>query len=58
MEGGCKTKCVLLFVPIASLGEGFFICWIMLHQLNFFRSVIKKKKKKKNENKKNKDIFM
>ena len=38
-----------------SLGEGFFICWIMLQQVKFFRLAIAKKKKKKEKKKKHMD---
>ena len=46
-------KCINTFVTekksifYIALGETFFICWITLHQLKFFRSAIAKKKKKK-----------
>ena len=35
-----------LLVAYCQLGEGFFICWITLHQLKILRSTIQKKKKK------------
>ena len=31
---------------VNALGGSFFICWITLHQLKFFRSAITKRKKK------------
>ena len=46
---GVRISSVLLAVQGTSThkGETFFICWITLHQLNFFRLAIEKKKRKK-----------
>ena len=43
VEGG-GTNARDSYVSKITLGETFFICWIMLHQVKFFRLAIAKKK--------------
>ena len=38
VDNGSKTsKTFILTRPYIAIRSGFFICWITLHQLNFFR---------------------